>query len=204
MLNKEGIKNVTVIPNVHESNTANEGISSFSNRSGILFIGGYVHSPNIDAAKWLAEQIMPEVWKNDPSIKLTLLGSNPPEEVLSLASEKIAVPGYIEDVSSYFNNHRIFVAPLRFGAGMKGKIGQSLEYGLPVISTQIGIEGMGLTDGHDVLVAEDTSEFAAKILDLYQSPQLWSDIRDNSAHALKAYSPGHVKQKLKELFEDLL
>jgi glycosyltransferase involved in cell wall biosynthesis len=204
MLNNEGIKNVIVIPNIHERNKANQAISSFSNRTGILFIGGYLHSPNIDAAKWLAEQIMPKVWETDPSIKLTLLGSNPPEEVLSLASEKISVPGYIEDVSSYFNHHRIFVAPLRFGAGMKGKIGQSLEYGLPVISTQIGIEGMGLTDGRDVLIAEDTLEFAAKILHLYQSPQLWSDVRDNSAHALKAYSPDHVKQKLKELLEDLL
>lgn len=200
LLNNESIENVIVIPNVHEAIESNI-TTGFTERKGLLFIGSYLHKPNIDAAEWLVKKIMPEVWKANPTISLTLLGSNPTAGILALQSDKVFVPGYVHDVAPYFNTHRIFVAPLRFGAGMKGKIGQSLEYGLPIISTQIGIEGMELKDGYHVLVAETTEEFTAQILRLYQSPELWADIKARSFTALKEYTPESVKQKLENLFE---
>jgi glycosyltransferase involved in cell wall biosynthesis len=201
ILQKEQINNVAVIPNIHEIKTTPEEAKSFSTRNGLLFIGGYLHKPNIDAAEWLVKEIMPIIWEQDPSITLTLLGSSPTKEVLALQSARVIVPGYIHDVSSYFNNNRIFVAPLRFGAGMKGKIGQSLEFGLPIVSTDIGVEGVGLADGHDVMVANDTTAFAEKIMQLYNSPELWNEIRTNSINAIRVYSPEVVKQQLKNLFE---
>jgi glycosyltransferase involved in cell wall biosynthesis len=203
ILQNEQINNVVVIPNIHEIKTTPEEANSFSSRNGLLFIGGYLHKPNIDAAEWLVKEIMPIIWKQNPSIVLTLLGSRPTTEVLALQSERVIVPGYIHDVSSYFNNNRIFVAPLRFGAGMKGKIGQSLEFGLPIVSTDIGVEGIGLTDGHDVMVANDTAAFAEKIILLYNSPELWNKISNNSRNAVKAYTPEVVKQQLKDLLESL-
>lgn len=203
ILNNELISNVVVIPNIHESEIIAESKFTFLERKGILFIGSYQHSPNVDAAIWLAKHIMPEVWKTDASIKLTLLGSNPTKKILNLQTDNISVPGYIHDVSSYFNHHRIFVSPLRFGAGMKGKIGQSLEYGLPIISTDIGIEGMNLIDGHNVLVANTTQEFADRIIKLYGSSEIWSLIRENSIEAMEEYSPKAVTQKLITLFESL-
>jgi glycosyltransferase involved in cell wall biosynthesis len=202
MLENEKIENVEVVPNIHESKTSQE-YDSFDERNGLLFIGGYKHKPNIDAVNWLVKEIMPIVWKSNPEINLTLLGSNPTDEVLALQSDRIIVPGYIHDVSSYFNQSRLFVAPLRFGAGMKGKIGQSLEFGLPIVSTYIGVEGMNLIDGHNVIVANKTNDFAEKIIQLYNSGQYWSKIRANAINALQVFTPEVVKINLKKILDTL-
>ena len=125
LLQSQAVERVAVIPNVHTSYARQ--IPAFSERSGILFIGSYNHTPNIDAVIWLCQEIMPLVWQTDPNIKVTLLGNNPSAEVVSLESDRITVTGFIEDVSDYFLSHKLSVSPLRYGAGMKGKIGQSLE-----------------------------------------------------------------------------
>ena len=102
-----------VIPNVHT--IAKHKQLSFEERRGILFIGSYNHTPNVDAVYYLCKEIMPMIWKEEPNIKLTLLGSDPPSHVLSLQSDNIFVPGYVDDVSSYFSESRVFVSPLRYG-----------------------------------------------------------------------------------------
>ena len=84
---------------------------------------------------------------------------------------------------------------------MKGKIGQSLEFGLPIVSTDIGVEGIGLRDEHDVMIANETASFAEKIMQLYQSPEQWNEIRRNSIDALKAYSPENIAPKLENLLK---
>ncbi|MBC8985443.1 glycosyltransferase [Pedobacter sp. N36a] len=202
ILEREGIDHVFVIPNVHFLNPNNKN-TPFEERKGILFIGGYKHEPNVDAVRWLVEEIMPKVWAADPTIHLTLLGSDPSKELLAYNSDRISVPGYLQEVADYFYENRIFVAPLRYGAGMKGKIGQSMEFGLPVVSTSIGVEGMDLKDGHNVLVAESTNDFANRILQLYQNPELWSSIKNNSIKAIEDYSPAEVTKKLDKLFKTL-
>jgi glycosyltransferase involved in cell wall biosynthesis len=198
ILEAENINNVFVIPNIHELRTPSVPIS-FKNRKGIVFIGGYKHEPNIDAVKWLIDEIMPLVWDKLGQIPVYLLGSNPTTEILNLAKENVIVPGYLQDVDNFFLNSRIFVAPLRYGAGMKGKIGQSLEYGLPIVSTTIGTEGMNLTDGINVLSADDTFGFANKMIELYQDEQLWIKIQQNSTKSISAYTPDKVKEQLKDL-----
>ncbi|MGL5832578.1 MAG: tetratricopeptide repeat protein, partial [Waterburya sp.] len=150
ILQQQQINNLAVIPNIH---IPYSGVRpGFAQRQGLLFIGSYNHPPNVDAVRWLCREIMPLVWSQFPELTLTLLGSNVTEEVQALAQDqRIAVPGYLADVSSYFLAHRLFVAPLRYGAGMKGKLGQSLEYGLPIVATTMGIEGMNLTHEQNVL-----------------------------------------------------
>jgi len=203
ILAEEGIKNVTVIPNVHETVQILNQVP-FPERKGLLFIGGYKHDPNIDAVKWLINDIMPMVWHKLGDIPVYLLGSDPSAEVLALASEKVIVPGYLNDVSSYFLNSRVFIAPLRYGAGMKGKIGQSLEFGLPIVSTAIGLEGMNLTDGLNVLSADNSLEFSRKIILLYNNEELWSKINKAAYDSIQSYSPENVKAQLKELFTAII
>lgn len=198
MLEKEGIKNVKVIPNIHEPEDITNNLD-FEEREGLLFIGAYDHPPNIDAVVWLVNEIMPEIWKEIPHLKLTLLGSKPTGEVLQLRSDLVDVPGFVQDVSGYFSNHRLFVAPLRFGAGMKGKIGQSLAFKLPVITTDIGAEGMGLIEGENVMVANTKDEFIAKILSLYKNKKTWSKISNNCLKALEPYSISAVKSTLEKI-----
>lgn len=197
-LKREGVKNVEVIPNIHLP--FNQKTPEFDERKDLCFIGSYKHKPNIDAAFWLIEDIMPIVWGKRPEIKVYLLGNNPTPEILSLQNDRIIVPGFIEDVSSYFLDSKVFVAPLRYGAGMKGKIGQSLSFGLPIVSTSIGTEGMHLQDGINVLEANDTDEFANKIIQLYEDQELWNKIRDNANQTLSDYTPEIVLKKLELLF----
>lgn len=195
-----GIQKVYTVPNVHPVQHIPSESLSFNEREGIIFIGSYLHQPNIDAAFWLIKEIMPIVWQTLPNLKVFLLGSNPSNDIIDLASNSVIVPGYIEDVSPYFLNSRLFVAPLRFGAGMKGKIGQSLEFGLPVVSTHIGVEGMNLEDEDNCLIANDTALFAEKIIHLYSNSELWIKIHENSLKAIAQYSPASVTKQLKTIF----
>ncbi|MDJ0746695.1 MAG: tetratricopeptide repeat protein [Xenococcaceae cyanobacterium MO_167.B27] len=194
ILEEQGIKKVAVVPNIHFPYF--HETKNFHERHNILFIGSYTHSPNIDAVLWLCQTIMPLVWEKMPEVSVTLLGSNPTPEVLQLESDKVKVPGYISDVSSYFLNHRVFVSPLQYGAGMKGKIGQSLEYGLPVVSTDIGIEGMNLIHEKHILVSNTAEEFAAQIIKLYQDAKLWQKLASNSKDGLLPFTPETVKSNL--------
>lgn len=197
ILEGQGVNNVAVVPNIHTSYQGN--IPSFSERSGILFIGSYNHPPNIDAVLWLCQEIMPLVWATNPNMQVTLLGNNPSEEVKALKCDRITVTGYIDDVSPYFLSHKLSVSPLRYGAGMKGKIGHSLEYGLPVVSTSIGTEGMNLMTGEHVLTANSSAEFAHQILCLDQDKFLWNQLSLNAKKAIALYSPDVIKEQLRQI-----
>ena len=175
ILQQQDVGELAVIPNIHQPYIGEK--PDFEQRHGLLFIGSYNHPPNIDAVIWLCQEIMPLVWQQIPDLTVTLLGSNTTEEVLDLAQDKkITVTGYVADVTPYFLSHRVFVAPLRYGAGMKGKIGQSLEYGLPLISTNIGIEGMNLSHEENVLEANQTEDFAQQIIRLYKDKNMWQKL----------------------------
>ncbi|GFE71331.1 glycosyltransferase [Chroococcus sp. FPU101] len=201
ILNQLAVDNVWVIPNVHYPHQY--GLKSFEQRFGLLFIGSYNHPPNIDAVIWLCQKIMPIIWQTHPEIKLTLLGSNLKDEVKALASERVLVKGYVEDVEPYFLESRVFVAPLRFGAGMKGKIGQSMSYGMPTVTTTIGVEGMGLKEGYDVLIADQSEIFAQKVISVYENAELWHTIAQNCLETIRQYSPDAVQKKLQDLFASL-
>jgi len=202
IMEAHGAKNVYVIPNIHISQSIKD-FKPFNERSGLLFIGGYSHSPNVDAAKWLINEIMPIVWHEMPDVTVTLLGSNPSAEVLNLASNRVFVPGFIKDVSSFFLNSRIFVAPLRYGAGMKGKVGQALEFRLPVVTTSIGAEGMGLHNETHLLLANDTFAFASQILRIYKDRPLWKKISNESERAAVPFMPEIIRKHLKTLFDEI-
>jgi GT2 family glycosyltransferase len=146
----------------------------FAERSGLLFLGGYEHLPNVDAAVLLATDILPRVRAKLGEVRLTLAGSRPNEDVLALASDSVDVVGWVPELAPLFERARIFAAPLRFGAGLKGKIGESLSWGVPTVTSSIGAEGFGLVDGTHLLVADDPSTFAARIVSLYDDEAQWT------------------------------
>ena len=201
LLEQQAVSKVAVIPNIHLPYQGEK--PGFAQREGILFIGSYNHPPNVDAVMWLCQEIMPIVWSKIPEVQVTLLGNDPKPEVQNLQSDRIIVTGYIEDVSPYFLNSRVFVSPLKYGAGMKGKIGQSLEYGLPIVSTSIGTEGMNLVPDLNVLEANTTEIFAQQIIRLYQSETLWQQITSCAPKAIASYAPEFVKASLAQLLTTL-
>ena len=202
ILSSFGISNISVIPTIHEAYTGL--LPAFHERKDLLFVGGYNHAPNVDAAIWLCENIMPLIWQQYPDIHLTLLGSNPPAQIRNLQNNRVTVTGYIHDIEPYFLSHRVFVVPLRYGAGMKGKVGQSLSYGLPMVTTSIGAEGFDLTHEQDVMIADDSQCFANNILDLYNNPDLWSVLSKASSQVVEQYGSKVVKGELKTLIDKLL
>jgi GT2 family glycosyltransferase len=193
-------KKTFIIPNIHVKSKDLNPI--YETRSNILFIGGFQHTPNIDAVIYFCKEILPIIWTHDPKISFTILGSNPSRDVLNLANSRIMVTGWVKDCTSYFNSHKVFVCPLRFGAGMKGKIGQSMAYGLPVVSTCIGAEGIGLKHLHDSLITDDVTKFAEYVYKLYTDKLLWCRIHSNSLATLKRYSPEEISIKIKSLLND--
>ena len=200
ILESEGIGNVQVLPNIHVARTR---ARSFEQTDGLLFIGGYRHAPNVDAAEWLVKAIMPSVWADFPALTVTLLGSHPPQSVWSLAQDpRVRVTGFIHDVAPYFESARVFVAPLRYGAGLKGKIGQSLEFGLPVVTTSIGAEGFDFVDGRDALIADEPEAFASAVKRLYADRMLWTRMSGASTAKLAPFLPERAKERLSVIIAD--
>jgi GT2 family glycosyltransferase len=145
----------------------------FEKRRDILFIGAFAHPPNADAVRWLAREILPLVWAELPDLHCHVIGADPPADIRALAGPGLTLHGYVPDVAPYFNGCRLSVAPLRYGAGVKGKVNQSLAYGLPVVVTTQAAEGMYLVDGESALIADDAANFAAAIVRLYRDQALW-------------------------------
>ncbi len=178
---------------------------SFSERRDLIFVGNFLHLPNIDAVKWFVKEIFPLVKEKTPEVKFYIAG-DPIKEIESLRRDNIILLGYIKDADlfEYFDNCKFSVAPLRYGAGIKGKIIQSLSYGSPIITTSIGAEGLDLVDGENILIANDPGKFADKVVMLYENEELWNKLSKNSIEiAEKNYSYDANKIVIKELISDL-
>lgn len=198
LADEEAIENgVAVFPNIHPLNAASV---PFEERFGLLFIGGFAHDPNQDGVLWFVEKIYPAVKARLPGTHFYVLGSNPPETIFRLNAEDITVTGYLHDVSPYFEKSRVFVCPLRYGAGVKGKIGHSLSFGLPVVTTSIGAEGMGLVHGENALIADSESEFAENVVRLYEDILLWEKLSLNGTDYIRQNcAPEIMKDTLKQI-----
>ncbi|WP_373509072.1 glycosyltransferase [Thiocapsa sp.] len=173
----------------------------FEERRDVLFIGGFRHLPNVDAVSWFVASIWPRVKVRIPGTRLHVVGSNPTPAVLELAGDDVLVHGFVPDVSGFFNNCRLSVAPLRFGAGLKGKVGRSLGYGLPVVATPMATEGSGLTHGVEILVAASEREFADGVVRLFEDEALWHDL---SAASLVFYEEHYSYSAGRRTFAGLL
>ncbi len=175
----------------------------FDERDGLLFIGGYRHVPNQDAARWFAHEVWPAM--ASPALPVTLLGDEPTDEVLALSSSHgFDVPGFRDDVTADFDAARVFICPLRFGSGVKGKILHALAAGLPVVTTSVGLEGMTLEPGVDVLVADTPAEFADAVNRLHADSTRWEGLSARGRAAAQAWSPEAMRDRLDAMLSELL
>jgi O-antigen biosynthesis protein len=172
---------IRTIPNIHDPAL----IAQENGNRNLLFVGGFSHDPNVDAMLYFCEQIFPSIREAVPDCKLTIIGSNPPEEIRRLQSDFIRIIGYAPSLDPFFRNSYVSVAPLRFGAGMKGKVGEAMSQGLPVVTTSIGAQGMGLVHRHNAMICDSPSEFAASVVELIRNRELYEDIRRNAFDHIK-------------------
>lgn len=195
---------IFTVSNIHQ--IVEGDFKGFNERKDILFIGGYKHLPNIDAVEYLFKEIMPRVWSKNPDISVKILGADFPENLKEkMHSDKFQILGYQKTVDSWFHQSKLFVAPLRYGAGVKGKIGQALEFKLPVVTSPIGAEGMDLQNGVSASIAshDDPDIFAAKIVELYETEDLWNKLHHNSVVPLSQFSIETQEENIKKMLKYL-
>ncbi len=151
---------------------------TFEQRLNICFVGGFNHGPNVDAVLYFVSDIWGQVKSQlPPTAKFFIVGPNPPTAICALASEDIVVTGHVPKLDDILDQCRVSVAPIRYGAGIKGKLISSLARGLPAVASPLSVEGMGLTHGENVLVADDPGAFAAAMVRLYREKSLWERIQ---------------------------
>jgi glycosyltransferase involved in cell wall biosynthesis len=168
-------------------------------RSGLLFVGGFWHTPNVDAVLWFAREVWPLILKRRPDMVFRVAGSNPSKDIMALRGQPgIEVLGYVPDLADLFALSRMSVAPMRYGAGVKGKVGQSMAYGLPVVATSIGAEGMSLENGEHLLIGDTADAFADAVLRLATDDDLWRRVQANGRRFVENHqSMDVVREKLR-------
>ncbi len=167
--------------------------------AGIAFVGGYRHPPNVDAAKWAAESIMPLLRREVPGIELLLVGSNMPPEVAALAAKDVVPLGFVPSLDSVFDRVQLTIAPLRYGAGLKGKVLESMAAGIPCVMTNVAAEGLDLPPELLSLVADDPKALSHRIAQLCRDDREYRRIVEGcKAHVAANYSQQRIDSLIRE------
>ncbi|NDD64770.1 MAG: glycosyltransferase [Acidobacteria bacterium] len=176
----------------------------FNERRDIVFIGGFQHPPNIDAVRFFVDEIMPLLRSKLPGIHFYIVGSRTTAEVEALAADDVIVTGYVRDLTRLLSRMRVSVAPLRYGAGIKGKIGTAMAVGLPVVATTVAAEGMSLTNEENIMIADRAEALANAIVKVYQHEDLWNRLSANGlAFADQAWGAETAWRILAAILADL-
>jgi glycosyltransferase involved in cell wall biosynthesis len=187
-------RRIELVPTIHELRDPGEG---FTARQHLLFIGNLAHRPNEDAVLFFMQEVYPRIRQLLPDVRLDIIGDNPSPEMKAYDSDQVRIRGYVPDVEPYLRERRVFVAPLRFGAGIKGKVGEAMAHGIPVVTTTIGAEGFGLTHGVDVLIADDPESFAKAVAQLYSQQELWETVARNARLRIeKDFTPAVIAETI--------
>ena len=180
------------------------GADHFSSLSDVVFVGGFPHLPNVDAALFIAREIMPLVWREVDRIRLVLVGYAPPKEVQALAGPRIVVTGYVPDIEPYMDQARVNLAALRFGAGVKGKVVEALRLGVPVVTTTCGAEGVGIESGRDAIVAEGPEALAQAVISLFRDADRCAELSAAGVELVKRrFSRALTRSAIETIFTDM-
>jgi glycosyltransferase involved in cell wall biosynthesis len=174
-----------------------QNLPSFEDRNTFVFIGNFLHEPNWNAVQYLKEMIWPLIRKQMPKAILQIYGAYPSQKVVQLHQPKdgFHVMGRADNAQEVVKNARVVLAPLRFGAGIKGKLVEAMQCGTPSITTTIGAESMSGDLPWNGFIADDSQVFADNALELYQDKILWLKAQENGFEIIE-------KRYLKSLFED--
>jgi GT2 family glycosyltransferase len=190
---------VRVLSNLHELGAQGP---AWSQRKDLLFVGGFRHPPNVDAVLWFAREVFPRIRAARPDMQFHCIGGDVPAEVQALSRiEGVRIHGHVPELQPWLDGCLVSVAPLRYGAGVKGKVNQAMAHGLPVVATTPAVEGMHLVDGRDVLIADDAAAFADAVLRVHDNEALWNRIAANGrANVARHFSMDAARGVVRELF----
>ncbi|MHC9085643.1 methyltransferase domain-containing protein [Luteimonas sp. RIT-PG2_3] len=150
---------------------------NLADRSDLLFVAGFSHGPNGDAAVWFVHEVLPIILAAEPNLRLHLVGSNPTEAVRELAGPAVRVAGFVsdEELANFYMSSRVVVAPLRYGGGMKGKVVEAMRFGVPIVTSGAGAQGLD-TALHFLAVSDSPKGFADEVLKLLRDDVEWSRV----------------------------
>lgn len=191
-----------VVPNIHRIHAPE--LEHEQSPCRLVFVGSFLHDPNIDAVGYFCRDILPLIAAKIP-VQVDIIGSSPPPKVYRLHGGPVNVLGYVAETLPYLKRSHISIAPLRYGAGMKGKIGEAMACGLPVVTTSVGAEGFGFTPGKHLLIGDTPQAFAEHVVSLYQDPTRYENVRLAGWHFIRQnYSEESLAPVLLQIFSDLL
>ena len=170
-------------------------------RRHLLFLGSFSNLANRDALEWFLDRVWPKIHQRLPEVEMHLAGSSMPDSFRMLGNGIVGL-GHVEDLGRVHAQHRVFVSPVRYGTGIKTKNLAALSYGIPVVTTTIGAEGLNLRDGETVSIADDEESFAEAVVQLYQDHYLWRK-RAKAAreHILRQFSPEKLMAEVSQFIE---
>lgn len=175
---------VELLSNIHEVHGCRQ---PHAGRRDLVFIGGAGHPPNLDAMRWIASDILPALRARLPDWQIHIVGSVPDAIRAQLATPGLVFHGRVPDLTPWMDTCLASIAPLRFGAGVKGKINMAMSYGLPVVATTLAAEGMRLIDGRDVLLADSAEDCAVAIGRLLADATLWTTLSAAEIENVREY-----------------
>ena len=192
---------IAVVPTIHSAHQRTVG---FGPRRDILFVGNFNHLPNRDAVTWFVEEVLPLVREQLTEVSFRVVGSHLPDSIAELARPGVEIIGWVHDLTPLYDEVRLVVAPLRYGAGIKGKLGESASRGVPFVCTAIATEGTTLTNERDCLIASEPREFADAVIRLYSDETVWERLSTNAQAAIEAQcSPAVAHATLSTLLTSL-
>ena len=184
LLNELPHANIELLSNIHEVHGCRQ---SHETRKNFVFIGGFGHPPNADAVRWIAREILPALRTQLPDARVHILGDVTEAARTELQAPGLELHGRVPDLTPWLDGALASLAPLRFGAGVKGKINMAMSYGVPVIATPLAVEGMHLKQGQDVLLVDTAEGFAHAARELQQNEELWKRLSAASLDNVKRH-----------------
>ena len=176
----------------------------YAERRDVAFLGGFGHTPNAEAVLYFVRSVMPGLLAAKPDLVFRVYGSRVPPEIEALASDNVVIEGFVEDLSEVFDTCRVFVAPLLSGAGIKGKVLESMSRGVPAVLSPVAAEATGLVHGASTLIAEDDAAWVEHVVRLYDDEALWGRIADGCTELVDTrYGIEHGLDKLGDVLRYL-
>ncbi|MDH6592543.1 GT2 family glycosyltransferase/glycosyltransferase involved in cell wall biosynthesis [Variovorax sp. TBS-050B] len=162
-------------------------VAPYEARKDVFFLGGFGHKPNVSAVEWFVREVWPAVRASLPGACFHVIGADVPPGISALERVPgVKVIGFVPDLAPVLSGYRVGVAPLLYGAGIKGKVAMTLGAGIPCVCTRIAAEGMGIEDGVHAMVTSDATGFAKAVIALYQDGSLWRRLSVHGQELVRA------------------
>jgi glycosyltransferase involved in cell wall biosynthesis len=197
---------VSVVPIAIDTSEI-QPVQLIDDTSNILTLGTLHYPPNADGIRWFIEQVFPRVRERVPEAYLTIIGKNPPQDFIRFANENadyVSVTGYVPDLNPYLEKAAVLVIPVRAGGGMRVRILEGLAYGEAIVTTTVGLEGIDVVPGREVLVADTPQDFAEAVIRLLENFELRKEIGANGRERVeRSYDWQVVLRSIKELYQQI-